>query len=146
MRGVRRRLRRHPHLLALALALALVAANALAQPRFLRPAGAPKPVTFYLPDTVSLVKGGPNPEGGKALIEYLLSKPVQTRLVEFFGLPARNDIGGNAQALAAVLKDVEIVPIDWNHVLDKQKEWQDRWRSQVIDNAKKPLELVKPKS
>jgi 2-aminoethylphosphonate transport system substrate-binding protein len=116
------------------------------EPRFLRPAGAPKPVTFYFPNTVSLVRGGPNPEGGKALIEYLLSKPVQTRLVEFFGLPARNDIGGNAQALAAALKDVEIVQIDWNHVLGKQKEWQERWRSQVIDNAQKPLELVKPKS
>jgi len=36
--------------------------------------------TLIIPNTVALVKGGPNPEGGKALIDYLLSPEVEGRL------------------------------------------------------------------
>ena len=36
--------------------------------------------TVVLPNTVSLVKGGPHPEEGRALIDYLLSEEVERRL------------------------------------------------------------------
>ncbi|MFC1734822.1 extracellular solute-binding protein [Candidatus Hydrogenedentota bacterium] len=36
--------------------------------------------TLVIPNTVALVKGGPNPEAGKALIDFLLSPEVETRL------------------------------------------------------------------
>jgi iron(III) transport system substrate-binding protein len=35
---------------------------------------------LVIPNTVALVAGGPNPEGGKALIDYLLSPEVEVRL------------------------------------------------------------------
>jgi len=36
--------------------------------------------TLVIPNTVALVRGGPNPDGGKKLIDYLLSPDVEGRL------------------------------------------------------------------
>jgi len=36
--------------------------------------------TLIIPNTVALVKGAPNPDGGRALIDYLLSPEVELRL------------------------------------------------------------------
>ena len=36
--------------------------------------------TLIIPNTVALIKGAPNPEAGKALIDYLLSPAVESRL------------------------------------------------------------------
>ncbi|HLI13622.1 MAG TPA: 2-aminoethylphosphonate ABC transporter substrate-binding protein [Alphaproteobacteria bacterium] len=117
------------------------------EPTFLRPAPGQQPVTFSLPYAIALVKGGPNPAGGKALIDYLLSKEVQAKVTDVFGLPARDDVqptGANAKAILAAVKDVKVVEVDWNHVLEKQKAWQERWRSEVIGASNKPIEVVKP--
>jgi len=37
--------------------------------------------TLVIPNTVALIAGGPNPENGRRLIEYLLSHKIQERLV-----------------------------------------------------------------
>ena len=42
----------------------------------------PEPATSALPDAVALVKNGPNPEGGKLFIDYVLSPEIQAFLVE----------------------------------------------------------------
>jgi iron(III) transport system substrate-binding protein len=42
----------------------------------------PEPATSALPDAVALVKNGPNPEGGKLFIDYVLSPEIQEFLVE----------------------------------------------------------------
>ena len=38
--------------------------------------------TLLIPNTVALVRGGPNPEAGKRLMEYLLMPPVEDRLAK----------------------------------------------------------------
>lgn len=38
--------------------------------------------TLLIPNTVGLVAGGPNPEAGRKLIDYLLSREVEAELVE----------------------------------------------------------------
>ena len=38
--------------------------------------------TLMIPCTVGLVKGGPNPANGRKLIDYLLSKEVESKLIE----------------------------------------------------------------
>jgi ribose transport system permease protein len=65
MTRARRLLRRHSHLLALALVLVLVAANALAQPRFLHPASWAPELAVFAPlalaamaSTPAIVSGG----------------------------------------------------------------------------------------
>jgi 2-aminoethylphosphonate transport system substrate-binding protein len=118
------------------------------QPHSLRPAPGAQPVTFRLPYTIGLVKGGPNPAGGKALIDYLLSKEVQAKVTDVFGLPARSDVepgGANGKAVMDAVKGVEVVAVDWTHIIDKQDAWKKRWREQVIGGSGKQLEVVKSK-
>lgn len=38
--------------------------------------------TLFIPNTLALVKNGPNPEAGRRLIDYLLSPEVETRLAQ----------------------------------------------------------------
>jgi len=50
--------------------------------------------TLVIPNTVGLVKGGPNPENGKKLIDYLLSEKVESRLAfsESAQIPLRSEV------------------------------------------------------
>src|SRR5262249_26502779 len=38
--------------------------------------------TLFIPNTLALIKDSPNPEGGRKLIDYLLSSDVETELAE----------------------------------------------------------------
>ena len=42
----------------------------------------PRLGTLYIPNTVAVVKGGPNPDGAKKLVDYLLSAAVEQKLAE----------------------------------------------------------------
>lgn len=51
--------------------------------------------TIATPDGIALVKGGPNPDGGKKFIDWALSKSTQEVLVQEIGRrSARTDVGG----------------------------------------------------
>ena len=38
--------------------------------------------TLYLPNTVAIVRGGPNPDGARKLVDFLLSADVEKQLAE----------------------------------------------------------------
>jgi 2-aminoethylphosphonate transport system substrate-binding protein len=40
---------------------------------------------------------------------------------------------------------VKLIPVDWNQVMAKKADWTARWKSEVIGNSGKQLEVVKPK-
>lgn len=50
--------------------------------------------TLFIPNTVALIKNGPNPDEGKKLIDYLLSKEVEAKLAfsESANVPLRDDV------------------------------------------------------
>jgi len=50
--------------------------------------------TLFIPNTVALIMNGPNPAEGKKLIDYLLSKEVESRLAfsESAQIPLRDDV------------------------------------------------------
>jgi iron(III) transport system substrate-binding protein len=51
--------------------------------------------TIVTPDGIALVKGGPNPEGGKKFIDWALSKSTQETLVKEIGRRSvRTDVEG----------------------------------------------------
>lgn len=109
--------------------------NMSLEPLFLKPAAGKAPVTFEDPYVIGLVKGAPNSAGGKALINYLLSKSAQAKTYSIFGLPARNDVpptSANAKAIQQLLKGVTVLPIDWNNVLKNETQWQSMWQSEVL--------------
>lgn len=106
-----------------------------------------KPSTFELPYTVSLVKNGANQSEGQKLIDFLLSKPVQERVPEFFGIPARSDValsGVTGEEIKRTIAKVNVLPVDWNQVRAKKSDWTKRWRSEVIGSSDKPTNVVKP--
>jgi iron(III) transport system substrate-binding protein len=41
-----------------------------------------QPGTLFIPNTLGLIRDGPNPDGGRKLIDYLLSPEVEKRLAE----------------------------------------------------------------
>lgn len=118
------------------------------KPVFLSVAAHEPPATLSLPYTIALVKGGPNAANGKKLIDYLLSRDVQARMGDYFGIPGRADVpltGKNSAAIRSAIAGVRVVPVDWDQVLAKKPAWTARWKSQVIGHSDKPLEVVKPK-
>src|SRR5262249_21808222 len=43
---------------------------------------APRLGTLFIPNSLMVIRGGPNPDGAKKLIDYLLSADVERRLAE----------------------------------------------------------------
>lgn len=69
--------------------------------------------TAATPDGVALVKGGPNPEGGKKFIDWALSKATQEKLAMDIGRRSvRTDVAGPAGTPnLSDLKLVEVKPL-----------------------------------
>ncbi|HEY3597744.1 MAG TPA: 2-aminoethylphosphonate ABC transporter substrate-binding protein [Paraburkholderia sp.] len=118
------------------------------KPIFLAAEAGAQPTTFQLPYAIGLIKNGPNTAGGKKLIDYLMSKEVQSKVPDIFGIPARTDVpltGKNGAAVKQAISGVKLIPVDWNHVMSKKADWTARWKNDVIGNSDKQLEVVKPK-
>ena len=58
--------------------------------------------TLFIPNTLALVAGGPNPEQGRALIDFLLGAEVETMLIEQDFLCASVRSAGDASAPKAM--------------------------------------------
>jgi 2-aminoethylphosphonate transport system substrate-binding protein len=116
-------------------------------PVFLAAKAGEAPSTFQLPYAIGLIKNGPNPTAGKKLIDYLMSKPVQSKVPDSFGLPGRTDIalaGKNGGALKQAVAGVKVIPVDWTQVMAKQAGWTQRWKNEVIADSGKKLDVAKP--
>jgi iron(III) transport system substrate-binding protein len=84
--------------------------------------------TPILVNPVSLVKDGPNPEGGKALIDYLLSKEGQQNLANWYHIPI---IGEGVESktpltLEKVMPHAQELDIDW--VVENYDRIRNEWR------------------
>ncbi len=117
------------------------------KPIFLAAKQGDKPTTFQLPYAIGLIKGGPNQAVGKKLIDYLMSTSVQSKVPDIYGIPARTDVplsGKNGEAVKQAIAGVHLIPVDWNQVMAKKADWVARWKSSVIGDSGKQLEVVKP--
>ena len=59
--------------------------------------------TLFIPNTLCIIKGGPNPEGARKLVDYLLSPEVEGRLAE----SASHQIPLNPQVKAKLPTEME---------------------------------------
>ncbi|KIG03002.1 2-aminoethylphosphonate ABC transporter substrate-binding protein [Caballeronia concitans] len=119
------------------------------KPVFLSAKPGDAPTTFQLPYAIGLIKGGPNQTEGKKLVDYLMSKEVQAKVPDIYGIPGRTDVpltGKNGDTVKQAIAGVKLIPVDWNHVMDKKAAWTTRWKNDVIGNSGKETEVVKPKS
>ena len=67
-------------------------------------------------DAMALVAGGPNPEGGRALLDYVASAEGQKLIVERFGRrPIRTDVPPPAGALDPASLPIKNIPVEWTN-------------------------------
>jgi 2-aminoethylphosphonate transport system substrate-binding protein len=113
---------------------------------FLRSAPGKPRVTVPISYTMELIHNGPNPEGGKMLLDYLLSPEVQAKVPDAYGFPARTDVTGGQKlnVVKSYMKDVQILDVDYAKVLNSQKAWQDRWTKEVQQGFNKQTGVTPP--
>ena len=117
------------------------------KPIFVAPKEGEPPTTFQLPYAIGLIKGGPNQDAGKKLIDYLMSASVQAKVPDVFGIPGRADVpltGENGEAVKRAIAGVKLIEVDWNAVLAKKPAWINRWKKEVIGDSGKQTDVVKP--
>ncbi len=80
----------------------------------------PREGITFAADAMTLVAGGPNPEGGRALLDYIVSVEGQKLIVEKFGRrPIRADVPPPAGALDPTLLPVKNIPVEWTEARQK---------------------------
>jgi len=82
--------------------------------------------TLYLPNTLALVKNGPNPAAGKRLIDRLLTKAVEQKLAEGGGyqLPLRTDLQPLRPAVLRATPEGVRMQVDFAAAADRWAETQ----------------------
>ncbi|HUC16328.1 MAG TPA: 2-aminoethylphosphonate ABC transporter substrate-binding protein [Acetobacteraceae bacterium] len=90
-----------------------------------------KRMTFSLPYDIALVKGAPDAENGRKLIDFLLSKEAQEQVAPIaMGIPVRTDVspaGETYATMQALLKGVEIWSPDWASLLTNLEVYVSQW-------------------
>jgi iron(III) transport system substrate-binding protein len=85
--------------------------------------------TLVMPTTVVLIKGGPSPEGGKRLIDYLLSEEVEAAMSKSGAhMPLRSSVP--APAGVRPMADVKAMAVDYGSVgetMEKIQPWLREW-------------------
>lgn len=86
----------------------------------------PKLGVLYIPNTVAVVKNGPNPSGAKKLVDYLLSAEVETKLGEgpSHQIPLNPQVKAKLPAGLLTPDQVKVMQIDWEKAADRWDESQ----------------------
>jgi len=71
----------------------------------------PRLGTLYIPNTLALVKGGPNPDAAKRLIDYLLREETEARLAEGGGFQIPLNPKVSAKLPPALLTPSQVKPM-----------------------------------
>ena len=90
----------------------------------------PEDGTSAIADGMALVKRAPNPEAGKAFIDWALSAATQKLAVQELG---RRPIRKDGQPLGALkpLGEIKLVAYDIKNAADKRREYMDKWQALV---------------
>jgi ABC-type Fe3+ transport system, periplasmic component len=88
--------------------------------------------TVAAPDGIALLKGGPNPEAGKAFIDWCLSKPVQEYLVDnMFRRSVRTDCK-DPPGLPAI-KTIKTIPYDFGWAAKNKDDYAKKFADIAMD-------------
>jgi iron(III) transport system substrate-binding protein len=92
----------------------------------------PRLGVLYIPNTVALVKGGPNPAGGQKLIEYLLRPETEVRLAEGggFQIPLNPNVKAILPAAVVTPDRAKRMAVDWEKAADLWDEVQTFMRDE----------------
>ncbi len=98
-----------------------------------RPAG-DRMGTLFIPNTVMLIKGAPNPDGGRRMIDFLLSAEVEKQLAESEShqIPLNPNVDAKLPPAIETPKTVKAMQVDWGKAADLWDEVQTFLRNEVI--------------
>jgi iron(III) transport system substrate-binding protein len=86
----------------------------------------PRMGTLYIPNTVALIKGSPNPDGAKKLIDYLLRPESEARLAEGggFQIPLNPNVTAKLSPALLAPSQVKVMAVDFEKAADLWDEAQ----------------------
>lgn len=86
----------------------------------------PRLGTLFIPNTLMVIKGGPNPAGAKKLVDYLLSTEGEQRLAEGGGyqIPLNPAAKVNLHPSLVRPEKVKVMAVDWERAADLWDEAQ----------------------
>ncbi len=90
--------------------------------------------SLAIPYVISLVKGGPNPEAGKALIDFVLSDEGQSLFAQSYLRPIRS-VELDQSITEAILPAEEyerVVAVDYTQMNAVRQTYLDLWNAEVI--------------
>ncbi len=76
--------------------------------------------TLFIPNTVAVIRGGPNPAGARQLVDYLLSPETETRLAEegAHQIPLNPNVKATLPPEMRDLKSVKPMAVDFEKAAD----------------------------
>ena len=82
--------------------------------------------TLYLPNTVAILKGCPNPEGARKLVDFLFSAEVEGKLAEgdSHQVPFRPALWSKLPEIIRTPPKVKVMPVDFAKAADMWEEVQ----------------------
>jgi iron(III) transport system substrate-binding protein len=82
--------------------------------------------TLFIPNTVAVVKGCPNSEGAKKLVDFLLSAEIEKRLAESAShqLPLNPQVKAKLPPGMLTPAEVKAMAVDWEKAADRWPESQ----------------------
>ncbi len=86
----------------------------------------PRMGTLFIPNTVAVVKGSPNPAGARKLVDYLLSAEVEARLAEAAShqIPLNPEVKANLPPQILTPKTARPMDVDFEKAADLWEESQ----------------------
>jgi iron(III) transport system substrate-binding protein len=75
--------------------------------------------TLFIPNTLAIIKNGPNPEAAKKLVDYLLSAEVEARLAAGPSGQIPLNPAINAQTKIKKPSEVKAMAVDWQKAADR---------------------------
>jgi iron(III) transport system substrate-binding protein len=86
----------------------------------------PKLGVLFIPNTLAVVKGCPNPAGAKQLVDYLLSAEVETKLGEgpSHQIPLNPQVKAKLPPGLPTPGAVKVMQVDWDRAADRWEESQ----------------------
>lgn len=87
--------------------------------------------TAIAPDAVAMVKGGPNPDNGRAFIDFILSAEAQQIVAGQGRRPVRGDIASNPALVP--LAEIKAVDYDFSWAAQERERLMSVWSDMVLD-------------
>jgi iron(III) transport system substrate-binding protein len=87
-------------------------------------------------DAIAIVKGAPNPQGARALYEFVgTPESLAVAAREFYRMPVRKDL--DPATLPDWLRGLEFkrMPVDWNAYRAGIRDWMTYWSSNIKSSA-----------